>query len=135
MRRSGSTSFFPEFHWGVVSARKSFQRNILVTHAGYRSGHSSNLLYWRQGDTISLDWAPGPEAKGFLLRAQAFASQERNDDCAREILPDRLAHALDEAGLRLGRGKLSLIATLVAFADRLKVGRSTGQDRRAAVDG
>jgi predicted Rossmann fold flavoprotein len=99
----------------------SFRENILFTHRGLSGPAILQISsYWRPGDTILLDLAPGRDANAFLLeRKQARPKAEAKTVLA-ELLPARLAHALAEAALPPGPIANIPDRALAAFAARLK---------------
>jgi predicted Rossmann fold flavoprotein len=105
----------------VSCAGQSFRESILFTHRGLSGPAILQISsYWRQGDTISLDLAPGQEANGFLLERKHSRPRAETKTVLAEILPARLAHALAEACLPPGPMANVPDRTLVAFAARLK---------------
>jgi len=105
----------------VSCAGQSFRENILFTHRGLSGPAILQISsYWRQGDTISLDLAPGQDANGFLMERKHARPRSETKTVLSEILPARLAHALAEAWLPPGSMANVPDRTLAAFAARLK---------------
>ena len=102
-------------------AGRSFRENILFTHRGLSGPAILQISsYWRQGDMIALDLAPGCDASAFLLDRKRFRPKAETKTALAEILPIRLAHALAEACLPPGPTANVPDRNLVAFAARLK---------------
>jgi predicted Rossmann fold flavoprotein len=106
----------------IVSCRgQSFRENILFTHRGLSGPAILQISsYWRQGDTISLDFAPGQKSSGFLLERKHSRPRAESKTVLAEILPGRLAHTLAEACLPPGPMANVPDRILLAFADRRK---------------
>jgi predicted Rossmann fold flavoprotein len=105
----------------VSCAGQSFRENILFTHRGLSGPAILQISsYWRQGDTISLDLAPGQDTSGLLLERKRSRARAETKTVLAEILPARLAHALADACLPPGPMANVADRALVAFAARLK---------------
>jgi predicted Rossmann fold flavoprotein len=105
----------------VTCAGQRFRESILFTHRGLSGPAILQISsYWRPGDTISLDLAPGQDANGFLMERKHSRPRAEAKTVLAEILPARLAHALAEACLPPGPMANVPDRTLAAFAARLK---------------
>jgi predicted Rossmann fold flavoprotein len=105
----------------VSCAGQSFRESILFTHHGLSGPAILQISsYWRQGNTILLDLAPGGDADGFLLERKRLRPRAEARTVLAEILPARLAHALAQACLPPGPMANVPDRTLAAFAARLK---------------
>jgi len=79
----------------VSCGRQSFRENILFTHRGLSGPAILQISsYWREGDKLSLDVAPGLEAEGFLLERKRSRPRAELKSVLSEVLPARLAHAI-----------------------------------------
>ena len=105
----------------VSCAGASFRENILFTHRGLSGPAILQISsYWRPGDMILLDLAPGRDANAFLLERKHVRPKAEARTVLAEMVPARLAHALAEAGLPPGPIANIPDRTLAAFAARLK---------------
>ncbi|HEY2857907.1 MAG TPA: NAD(P)/FAD-dependent oxidoreductase [Terracidiphilus sp.] len=98
-----------------------FRERMLITHRGL-SGPAilQASSYWREGEPIHVDFAPGQRA-GERLLAQMLAPGGRRDDTTfrqalRALLPQRLAQHVAEAGAPAGWSN----AALEAYERRLR---------------
>jgi len=88
---------------GGVRDRIKFREKMLVTHRGV-SGPAvlQASSYWRPGDELVLDFAPGLAAPAELLatlkQPRAHRDQAALRQALREVLPQRLAGFLAETG-------------------------------------
>ena len=84
----------------VSCAAQSFRESILFTHHGLSGPAILQISsYWRPGDTIRLDLAPGCDANAFLMERKRSRPRAEPKTVLAEILPVRLAHALAQAYL------------------------------------
>jgi predicted Rossmann fold flavoprotein len=105
----------------VSCAGASFRENILFTHRGLSGPAILQISsYWRQGDTIALDLAPGHAVGAFLLERKHSRSRAEARTVLAEIFPARLAQALGQACLPPGPLANVPDRTLAGFAARLK---------------
>ena len=89
------------------SGGTKFKESILFTHRGLSGPAILQISsYWRQGEAISLDLAPGVDALAFLKeRRHARPNAELNTILA-ELLPQRLAQAMAPTDLPALAAKL-----------------------------
>jgi predicted Rossmann fold flavoprotein len=113
----------------VSCGAQSFREGILFTHHGLSGPAILQISsYWRQGDTIRLDFVPGstPHAalerggNGFLKARKHARPHAEARTVLAEILPARLAQALAQAGLPAGPLANIPDRTLADFAARLQ---------------
>jgi predicted Rossmann fold flavoprotein len=105
----------------VSCAEQSFREKILFTHRGLSGPAVLQISsYWRHGETISLDLAPGYETNDFLLNRKRSRPRAETKTVLAEIFPARLAHALADGCLPPGPIANVPDRALVAFAARLK---------------
>ncbi len=82
----------------VSCGGQSFRENILFTHHGLSGPAILQISsYWREGDTLSLDLAPGLEVENFLRERKRSRPRAELRSVLAEVLPARLAHAMAEA--------------------------------------
>ena len=73
----------------------SFQESILFTHRGLSGPAILQISsYWREGQSISLDLAPGIDALKFLKERKHARPKAELKTILAELLPQRLAQAL-----------------------------------------
>lgn len=90
-----------------------FREKMLVTHRGL-SGPAvlQASSYWRQGEALSLDFAPGLDARTELLEGLKQPGARRDivalRQALREVLPQRLANYLAEIGAPKGWSNAAL---------------------------
>jgi predicted Rossmann fold flavoprotein len=77
---------------GVKKRRGSFREKMLVTHRGL-SGPAilQASSYWRPGETVEIDLAPGVEAMAPLLARNARRDTSAAVSALRAVLPGRMA--------------------------------------------
>jgi predicted Rossmann fold flavoprotein len=79
----------------VSCGRQSFRENLLFTHRGLSGPAILQVSsYWREGDTLSIDLAPGLEVETFLRERKRSRPRAELKNVLAEILPARLAHAM-----------------------------------------
>src|SRR5229473_2429403 len=79
----------------VTCGRQSFRENILFTHRGLSGPAILQISsYWHEGDTLSIDLAPGLEVENFLRERRRSRPRAELKNVLAEILPARLAHAM-----------------------------------------
>ncbi|SOD91204.1 NAD(P)/FAD-dependent oxidoreductase [Caenispirillum bisanense] len=104
----------------AACGRTAFRENILFTHRGLSGPAILQISsYWRPGEAITLDIAPGTDAAAHLIgRKQARPKAELKTVLA-ELLPTRLAQALAEQ--RLPQGAMATLTdkALRAAGDQL----------------
>ncbi|MHB1217720.1 MAG: BaiN/RdsA family NAD(P)/FAD-dependent oxidoreductase [Alphaproteobacteria bacterium] len=84
----------------VSCGRQSFREAILFTHRGLSGPAILQISsYWRPGDTITLDLAPGLDALAFLKERRLSRAKAEPKTVLAEFLPARLAQGLTEATL------------------------------------
>lgn len=83
----------------VRAGKASFREKMLVTHRGL-SGPAvlQASSYWRPGEELVVDFAPGANALGMLLEPGARRVEAGLRQALREVLPQRLAGYLAEKG-------------------------------------
>ena len=73
----------------------SFQESILFTHRGLSGPAILQISsYWREGQSISLDLAPGIDALKFLKERKHMRPKAELKTILAELLPQRLAQAM-----------------------------------------
>ncbi|MEM9172135.1 MAG: NAD(P)/FAD-dependent oxidoreductase [Pseudomonadota bacterium] len=79
----------------TVNARASFTDGLLFTHRGL-SGPAAlqSSSYWREGEFVDIDLAPGIDASDTLLAAKNDGSQQKIAAILRQSLPKALTQAL-----------------------------------------
>jgi predicted Rossmann fold flavoprotein len=89
----------------------SFREKMLVTHRGV-SGPAvlQASLYWRPGDELVVDFAPDLNVLASLMEPRARRDLGALRQALREVLPQRLAGFLAEAGTPAGWGNAALEA-------------------------
>jgi hypothetical protein len=94
-----------------VPSRVSFREKMLVTHRGV-SGPAvlQASSYWRPGEELVLDLAPGREVLAMLRGPGARRDLAGLRLVLREVLPQRLAGFLADAGAPAGWGNVPLDA-------------------------
>jgi predicted Rossmann fold flavoprotein len=98
----------------------SFRENILFTHRGLSGPAILQISsYWRQGEAITLDLAPGQDAEAWLKERKRARPRAEPKTVLGELFPARLAQALAES---LPSDAMANVPdrTLAAFATRLK---------------
>src|SRR6185437_10790599 len=77
---------------GIKRRRGSFREKMLVTHRGL-SGPAilQASSYWRPGETVEIDLAPGVEAMAPLLARNARRDTSAAVSALRAVLPGRMA--------------------------------------------
>jgi predicted Rossmann fold flavoprotein len=79
----------------VSCGRQSFRENLLFTHRGLSGPAILQVSsYWREGDTLSIDLAPGLEVETFLRERKRSRPKAELKNVLAEILPARLAQAM-----------------------------------------
>ena len=75
--------------------KRRFREKLLVTHRGL-SGPAvlQASSYWREGDAVTVDWAPEREALAALRKPGARRDAAAAKAALREVLPARLAERL-----------------------------------------
>jgi len=77
---------------GTRKMRRSFREKMLVTHRGLSGPAMLQISsYWRPGEDVGLDLAPGVEVLGPLLARNARRDVSAAVLALREVLPGRLA--------------------------------------------
>jgi predicted Rossmann fold flavoprotein len=105
----------------VSCGQQSFRENILFTHRGLSGPAVLQVSsYWRPGDTLSIDLAPGLEVESFLRERKRSRPRAELKNVLAEILPARLAHATAETVTADGTMANLPDRSLVAMAARLK---------------
>jgi predicted Rossmann fold flavoprotein len=105
----------------VKCGAHSFRESLLLTHRGF-SGPSILQIssYWREGDVLSIDFAPELDAEKFLKDRKRGRPRAELKTVLSEILPIRLAQAL-VADIR-SEGPIASLTdrTLAVAAERVK---------------
>jgi predicted Rossmann fold flavoprotein len=106
----------------VSCGRQTFRENILFTHRGLSGPAILQIsLYWRPGETISIDLAPGIEAQSFLRERKRSRPRAELKTILSEMLPARLAHAL--AGAVPSEGPVANMADRLLDAISVRLNR------------
>jgi hypothetical protein len=80
--------------------RQSFRENALFTHRGLSGPAILQISsYWRAGEEIGLDLAPGRDAGAFLKERKRARPKAEPATVLAELLPARLAQAAAEGAL------------------------------------
>ncbi len=105
----------------VSCGRQRFRENILFTHRGLSGPAILQISsYWREGDPLSLDLAPGLEVESFLRERKRGRPRAELRNVLAETLPARLAYAMAEAVTVDGTMANLPDRSLAAIAARLK---------------
>jgi predicted Rossmann fold flavoprotein len=81
----------------VACGRRTFREKMLFTHRGLSGPAILQISsYWRPGDAISMDWAPGRNLLAPLLQSSAGRDLANARSALRAHLPTRLADRLLE---------------------------------------
>lgn len=84
----------------VTSGRRAFREKMLFTHRGLSGPAILQISsYWRPGESISVDWAPGRDVLALLLQSSAGRDLPAVRAALRAHLPVRLADRLLEVDL------------------------------------
>ena len=84
----------------VACGKTAFPEAILFTHRGLSGPAILQISsYWRPGETITLDMAPGFDALSFLKERRLSRAKAEPKTILAEFLPARLAQALAESVL------------------------------------
>ena len=76
----------------VSHGRTVFKEALLFTHRGLSGPAILQVSsYWREGDTISLDLAPGADVPGMLKQARREAPKQAPATALARVLPQKLA--------------------------------------------
>ncbi|MBX9683761.1 MAG: NAD(P)/FAD-dependent oxidoreductase [Hyphomicrobium sp.] len=105
----------------VSCGKQKFKEAMLFTHHGLSGPAILQISsYWRAGQAISVDFAPGLDATTFLIDRKRARSRAAPQSILAEMLPTRLAQAL--AASHLPGSEMANIpdSTLGNFASRLK---------------
>ena len=105
----------------VSCGKQKFKEAMLFTHHGLSGPAILQISsYWRAGQAISVDFAPGLDATTFLIDRKRARSRAAPQSILAELLPSRLAQAL--AASHLPGSEMANIpdSTLGNFASRLK---------------
>jgi hypothetical protein len=95
----------------VTCGRQSFRENILFTHRGLSGPAILQISsYWHEGDTLSIDLAPGLEVENFLRERRRSRPRAELKTVLAEGLPARLAHAM--------AGAVAVDGTIANLSDR-----------------
>jgi predicted Rossmann fold flavoprotein len=79
----------------ISCGRQSFRENLLFTHRGLSGPAILQVSsYWREGDTLSIDLAPGLEVEAFLRERKRSRPRAELKNVLAEIVPARLGHAM-----------------------------------------
>jgi predicted Rossmann fold flavoprotein len=98
----------------------SFRENILFTHRGLSGPAILQISsYWRHGEAITLDLAPGRDAEALLKERKRSRPKAEPKTVLGELFPARLAQELAKS---LPNDTMANVPdrTLAAFAGRLK---------------
>lgn len=84
----------------AACGKVSFRENILFTHRGLSGPAILQISsYWREGQSISLDLAPGIDALKFLKERRHTRPKAELKTILAELLPQRLAQAMAPSDL------------------------------------
>ncbi len=79
----------------VSCGRVGFEEAVLFTHRGLSGPAVLQISsYWREGQSLRLNLAPGLDVTGFLKRAKVAQGRQAVRTVLAEVLPDRLARHL-----------------------------------------
>ncbi|HWN58767.1 MAG TPA: NAD(P)/FAD-dependent oxidoreductase [Methylomirabilota bacterium] len=79
----------------VACGRDSFRENILFTHRGLSGPAILQISsYWEEGESLSIDLAPGLEVESFLKDRRRTRPKAEVKTILSEIVPARLAQAV-----------------------------------------
>jgi hypothetical protein len=72
--------------------KQSFREKLLITHHGFSGPAMLQISsYWKPGEKVALDWAPGVQVFGGLLAEGARRDVAAAGAALREVMPVRLA--------------------------------------------
>ena len=75
--------------------KRRFREKLLVTHRGLSGPAVLQVSsYWREGEAVTVDWAPERELLGALRKTGARRDAAAAKAALREVLPARLAERL-----------------------------------------
>jgi predicted Rossmann fold flavoprotein len=104
----------------VSCGRQSFRENILFTHRGLSGPAILQISsYWREGDSLSIDLAPGLEVENFVRERRHSRPRAELKTVLAEVLPARLAQAMAETVAVDGTMANLPDRSLAAIAERL----------------
>jgi predicted Rossmann fold flavoprotein len=105
----------------VSHGKTAFDEAMLFTHRGLSGPAILQISsYWREGDALRIDLAPGRDVAGFLRAEKQAAGRVLLRTALAKLVPDKLARHLETAsGLtgpmaEQGRDKLTLVAGMVS---------------------
>ncbi|WP_350448984.1 NAD(P)/FAD-dependent oxidoreductase [Paracidobacterium acidisoli] len=77
------------------TGKQRFREKMLVTHRGLSGPAILQISsYWRQGETVEIDFAPGEPVYAGLLALSAGRHTAAAETALRQVLPQRLAERL-----------------------------------------
>jgi hypothetical protein len=104
----------------VSHGKTAFDEAMLFTHRGLSGPAILQISsYWREGDALRVDLAPGRDVAGFLRAEKQAAGRAQLRSALAKLVPEKLARHLEAAsGLtgpmaEQGRDKLTLVAGMV----------------------
>lgn len=114
----------------VSHGRTGFDEAVLFTHRGLSGPAVLQVSsYWREGEPITLDLAPGRDVAGLLLAEKAAAGRAALRTALGKILPEKLARVVEaQAGgadrplAEMGRAALEQVAARVRGWEMRPVG-------------
>jgi predicted Rossmann fold flavoprotein len=91
--------------------KAKFREKMLVTHWGL-SGPAilQASSYWRPGEEVTVDFAPGAELLGDMMKPQSRRTEAALRQVLREVLPQRMAGFLADEGRPKGWSNAALDA-------------------------
>ncbi|HEX3663536.1 MAG TPA: aminoacetone oxidase family FAD-binding enzyme, partial [Acidobacteriaceae bacterium] len=79
----------------AAAGKRRFREKLLVTHRGLSGPAVLQVSsYWREGEAVTVDWAPEREVLGALRKTGARRDAGAAQAALREVLPARLAERL-----------------------------------------
>ncbi|SOB91357.1 hypothetical protein SAMN05877809_101339 [Rhodobacter sp. JA431] len=109
----------------VTHGKRSFDEALLFTHRGLSGPAILQISsYWREGDSLTVDLAPGRDIAAELAAIRAEAGRIAIHTALARLLPEKLAHLIvAEAGLsgRLADHGNKALAQLAAQAQAWQV--------------
>ena len=104
----------------VTCGRAGFDEAVLFTHRGLSGPAVLQISnYWREGEGLRLNLAPGVDLTGHLLRAKAASGRQALRTALAEVLPERLARHVEVVSGVVGpmaeqsKARLEAVARLV----------------------
>ena len=113
----------------VSHGKTGFEEAVLFTHRGLSGPAVLQVSsYWREGEAITLDLAPGRDVAGFLMSEKKASGRAALRTALGKLLPEKLARGVEaQAGANgplaeMGRAALEAVAARVRGWEMRPVG-------------